>query len=627
MADEVSTFAVALEDGTSDVAKDAAGALEELKSALMDDMAALKGMNAALRNLKNAGLAGSNQAKALTDEIAAQKAAIGATQNAMIKLRGSVKGLVEDELAAARAAKALDAQLAAQKAAEDAAVKAAKEHKRQLKEWKAHLNEVKTAEKEAAAERAAALKAGLAYAAAFAAVAVAVGKAVSALASYALASADARRNERLALEGLTKTRNWYGIAAGKASDLQTAIDRVSDSSSVGRDKLVEMASGLYRANLRGAALEQALEGVATASDVAGDAQGEMYRAMFVSAGAYGKNTKQVLDEVRARFGAVAKMKALSLDAQSRKMRENFARIFSGLNLDSFLGVLKQANDMFSQTTSSGRALKLIVERLFQPLLDFVGGQGLLVKRFFQGATIAALLLMIGVLKVRNALRSAFGDSEILQSLDMQKAALYLGAAAFGALAGVVLGLAAAFVVLVTPLALAAMRLYGFYKMVTGAWDAISNLDFGQIGRNLVDGFVNGIKSGVSFAVNAVEEMGDRAMTALKKKLQIFSPSRAFAKLGLQIPRGVAVGVTAGTGEATGAIRQMAAKTEGEYSTAAETHSNGGGRGGSNSINVNLVVNVQAKENDAPAIGLSVRDEVAKVLEGVLFQLGGGAVVR
>ncbi|MDF3069180.1 MAG: Minor tail protein [Polyangiaceae bacterium] len=613
MADQTSTFAVALEDGTSEVAKDAASALEHLKSALQDDMAALKGMNQAMRNLKSAGLEGTAQFKALKDEITAQKAAIGAAQQSMIKHGGSVKDIVRGELAAAKAAQRLKEDLSAAKEAEDAAAKAAKEMAAQAKEM--------------AAQKAAAVKASLAYAAAFAAVAVAAVRAAAAVLSYAISSSDARRNERLALEGLTKTRNWYGLAAGSASDLQAAIDRVGDSSSLGRDKLVEMASGLYRANLRGAALEQALEGVATASDVAGDAQGEMYRAMFVSAGAYGKNTKQVLDEVRARFGAIAKMKALSLDAQSRKMRENFARIFSGLNLDSFLGVLKQANDMFSQTTSSGRALKTIVESLFQPLIDFVGGQGVLVKRFFQGATIAALLMTIGVLKIRNALRSAFGDSEILQSLDMQTAALYLGAAAFGALAGVVAGLAAAFVILVAPIALAAVRLYGFYRIVMGAWDTLSNLDFGEIGRNLINGFVNGIKSGVNAAVSAVEAMGDRAMTALKKKLQIFSPSRAFAKLGMQIPRGVAVGVTAGTGEATGAIRQMAAKTEGAYGTepGAGGDATAGGRAPSNSVNVNLVVNVTAKGDDAQSVGESVgeivRRELKQLMAGVAIGMG------
>ena len=91
MADETSTFAVALEDGTSDVAKDAAGALEELKAALLGDMAALSEMNKALRNLKAAGLQGTDQFKHLTDQVKAQKAQIGATQQSVLKMGGSFK--------------------------------------------------------------------------------------------------------------------------------------------------------------------------------------------------------------------------------------------------------------------------------------------------------------------------------------------------------------------------------------------------------------------------------------------------------------------------------------------------------------------------------------------------------
>jgi hypothetical protein len=604
MADETSTFAVALEDGTSDVARDAASALEELKSALVGDMAALSEMNKALRNLKSAGLQGTDQFKRLTDQVKAQKAQIGATQQSVLKLGGGFKK--------------------AKPPVDDFA-----DFKNVLGQLGGPLNGLlgKLGGLKGVLGVGVLAAGALAFAAGLTAVAAAALMATAALLKYGIAAGDARRNERLALEGLTKVRNWYGIAAGKATDLQAAIDKVSDSSSLGREKINELAAGLYRSNLRGAALEQALEGVATATDVAGEAQGEFYRAMFMGAGRYGGSTKKVLDDVRARFGGIAKMKSLSLDSQTRKMRENFARIFAGLNVDKFLGGLKLVTDLFSQTTSTGKALKVIVETLFQPMIDFIGNQGILVKRFFQGLVIGALLLAIGVLKVRKVLKEAFGDTEILKGIDLQKTAVLLGAAALGALVGALVGLAAALALVAAPFVLAAAQMYGWYRAVVGVYDLIAGIDFAEVGTNLINGFINGIKSGVARAVSAVRELGDKALKALKEKLQIFSPSRAFAKLGVQIPRGVAVGVRAGTGEAAGAVRQMAARTEGEYEPGTEGGGASGGRAaapaGAPSLSVVIQQLVlQAASGEPKAHQEAIEDGLGRVLERVLAQLGG-----
>lgn len=60
------------------------------------------------------------------------------------------------------------------------------------------------------------------------------------------------------------------------------------------------------------------------------------------------------------------------------------------------------------------------------------------------------------------------------------------------------------------------------------WDA---LDFGAIASSLIDGFVNGIKNGVSRVLGAVGELGSATVAGLKDVLGIHSPSKEFEYLG------------------------------------------------------------------------------------------------
>jgi hypothetical protein len=615
MADQTSTFAVALEDGTSNVAQDAASALEHLKESLTSSLGELGEMNRALRNLKAGGMQGTAQFKALTDQVKAQKAAIAATQSSYIQLGGTFRRM---------------------KPQTDSAAGGLAELKDLVKQMPGPLNGLvgKLGNLRGMLGAGVLAVGAVAFAAALAAVAVAAVAAAAALFRYSVAASGARRAERLQLEGLTRVRNFYGIAAGKASDLQSAIDKVSDSSSLGRDKVGELAQGLYRSNLRGAALEQALEGVAIATDAAGEAQGAFYKQMFMGAGRYGGNTKKVLDDVRARFGDVARARALGWDSQVKRMRENFARIFSGLNLEKLLAGIKQVTDLFSQTTATGRALKTIVEALFQPLADFVGGEGLLVKRFVQGLVIGALILTVGVLKVRNALKQTFGDSDILRNIDMQRVAIGAGVVVVGALAGAVAGLTLAFAglaagaaVVAAQIAVPALVMGYLIQRVRGAVAYLRSLDWGEVAANLINGLAQGIRNGAGIVVAAVRELGAKSMKALKEKLQIFSPSRVFRGYGVEVPRGLAGGVRAGTGHAVAAVRTMAERAEDAYASPAGGSEGGAGTGRAASLVVTIQqLIVQAASGEPRAVGEAVEDAMARVLERVAIQMGARPVM-
>lgn len=81
---------------------------------------------------------------------------------------------------------------------------------------------------------------------------------------------------------------------------------------------------------------------------------------------------------------------------------------------------------------------------------------------------------------------------------------------------------------------------------TSAWDSLKNIDWGEIGRNIVRGIANGITSAVDWVVKAVQGMGGAAVAAIKGFLGIGSPSKVFEDQGEQIPAGTARGIYKGS---------------------------------------------------------------------------------
>lgn len=79
----------------------------------------------------------------------------------------------------------------------------------------------------------------------------------------------------------------------------------------------------------------------------------------------------------------------------------------------------------------------------------------------------------------------------------------------------------------------------------------------EIGKNIVQGLINGIKNMASNATQTILNLGSGLVDGLKSKLGIHSPSSVFKdEVGRRIPQGVAVGVEADTSSALKAIDNM-----------------------------------------------------------------------
>ncbi len=80
----------------------------------------------------------------------------------------------------------------------------------------------------------------------------------------------------------------------------------------------------------------------------------------------------------------------------------------------------------------------------------------------------------------------------------------------------------------------------------------------NIGRNAVQGLINGLMSGASALWNAAQSLASKAWNGMKDALGIHSPSKVMAEeVGQWIPKGVTVGIEANAGNTLKAIKDYA----------------------------------------------------------------------
>lgn len=601
MSTPTATYAVQLDDKVSGPADSAATALAELKAKIEGDVRALRTMQQAMRNLQGGTSVNVEQFKKLRDQIDAQKASIAAAQSQYLSLGGTFRQTAKqaEQLGDRGMGRLLGAS----------------------KKLPGPLGRVADGVEDLGdlVKGGGAIAAGLVVIAAAAAILV-VGliAGAAALARYALAQADARRSELLRLEGLASLEQRQGLATASATQLQAAIDRASGAASTSRADVERYAGQLHRAGLRGNALTEALEGVAIVSAVQGDESAKAFARQAAGAARAGRSVRALADDVRTRLGGIARRQLLSLDVQGRKLQENLSRLFGDLPIEGFLEALNEVTSLFSQSTATGRALKTIVEALLGPLLEDVGTLGPIAKRFFQGLVIGALQLTIGFLRVRRWFRDTFGE-DFFGRIDGATLALEAGTLVVALLAGAAITLAAALAVVaisaflvVLPFLLVAaaiaLVIYGVVKL----YEWLSELDWSEAGSSLISGLVRGLEAGRDLVVETVRGIASAATDALTSALGIASPSRVFAELGRQIPRGLAVGIEAEASTAGSAVEDL-----GQPAGAA------GAARGAMTVSFGDII-IHGAGGDARAIAEELVDEIATALDGIGIELGAPA---
>ncbi len=529
MADARATFAVELE--TAGVVKpgdEAANVLERLKDKIKADVAALAGMNAAMRNLKGGSSANADALKRLKDQIAAQRQSLASAQADYLNLGGRLSELTKKTVDSVGGITSL---AGASQAATGP-----------LSRLTGGLS--KMFEMLGGGGKGAGMALGLAALAAIVALTAALVKvtvdAAAALFKYGIASANAARSERLHLQGLTTIRNWYGLAAGRAEDLQDSINKVSASSALGRDQIAGYAEQLYKMGLRGKNLDDALEGTAIKASVQGEQWASLFMGMAAGANMTGGSVRKLADDVRARLGGIAKAQALDLNVQIQKLHESWAQLFSGVNIEPLLKGLNEVTQLFSQNTATGKALKVLIETLFQPLIGQLGGLGSIAKNTFRYMVLGVQTVVLAVMGLLVWFKRTFGFlPTILGLIKGPFAGLLTNVRAIGPAFGMIADKIASAVAGIKDLIDAAEKLGKSFGFGDAAKDA---------GAATAGSFGKGVSDMISSAVAPVKDLGAKAIAALKNALDMHSPSKPMVAAGAMTSRSFAIGVDRGAPE-------------------------------------------------------------------------------
>ena len=87
------------------------------------------------------------------------------------------------------------------------------------------------------------------------------------------------------------------------------------------------------------------------------------------------------------------------------------------------------------------------------------------------------------------------------------------------------------------------------QLITEAKNKFTSVDWGSVGKAIVDGLVNGLMGAGHLLWDAAKGLAKNALDGAKKALHIGSPSKVFRdEVGKMIPAGMALGIDDGTGE-------------------------------------------------------------------------------
>jgi len=624
--------------------------IKELADTIASGTKELNQMQRASRLLKAGGAETAVQSKALTAQIKAQSAALAQSQAAFINQGGVLADIGKKEIpVVVEEIEILIEDLKELKGTVDIAALATE---KQTTAWDEFAGVVggKTAQS---------LRT---IAAAFYAASAAALVAVGALLKYGLASAEARRSELLRLEGLTKVRNWWGIAAGNAKEMQASLDRVSESTAGAREETARYQQQLYQAGLRGAALGDALEAMSITASTQGEAQAQVFAGWATAIGRTGGSVKKLADDVKARLGGIAARQMLSLTVLAKKFGEVTSKLFDELDIEPLGKAVQAVVKLFSQSTASGRALKTLLTSILQPFVHSITSAAKTGRAFFLGMVYGALKLESAVLSVMIWWKKTFGLAAVKQ-VDAAAEAFDRGATAIQACVAalVVFGPLLAGLALLGTIALMAKLVVAFWALVAPVWALVAataswvvvaaplvlwlaligvavwlvielfhqlyllwkEIDWTDLGKAIWAGITSAFDS----ATQWFTDLAHGISKTFKDALGISSPSKVFAAYGEAIGDGLQQGINATAPEVNSSVETLIKPPKLDVPSS----SGGGPKQAGTTIQVggvNIVIEPRDAE-DPSATGKRMGDafveRLTTLLRGVNDQLGGGEV--
>lgn len=271
---------------------------------------------------------------------------------------------------------------------------------------------------------------------------------------------------------------------------------------------------------------------------------------------------------------VANMQRLQLAQQ--RMQIGMQKLFKGLQWDKFTRGLEDVMTLFDEGTSSANGMKLLVETIFQPLIDAATKAAPLVKEMFKGLIYGALQVVIAVLKVRNAIWKSLDQGtraqikEFADNIFTLKNAFAVGETTAKVLAVAVAALGVAFAIGTIPLLLVKISVERviaafewlqetFGDVIDGIGDFVS--DATDAAGDIISGIVDGIKNGAAAIGKAMKDLALGGVKAFKDTLGIHSPSTVMRLQAQYTADGYVQGIEAAAPEVGSALETMATPPE------------------------------------------------------------------
>lgn len=102
---------------------------------------------------------------------------------------------------------------------------------------------------------------------------------------------------------------------------------------------------------------------------------------------------------------------------------------------------------------------------------------------------------------------------------------------------------------------------GMETIINGVKNAANKLgEFKEVGKNIVQGLINGLNEMLQSAINTASNLGTQILNAAKASLGIQSPSREFKKVGRYVDEGLIIGLQKYSGKVVDAAIDVAEET-------------------------------------------------------------------
>lgn len=408
----------------------------------------------------------------------------------------------------------------------------------------------------------------VAVAVAIVAIATAAIVATAALTAYVIKLSDAADTQSRLYAGMVDS-----VKGGTA--LEGAVNKLASRVPLTNEKLRSMASELAKTGLRGQELEDALT---SAAEKASEAE----------------------------FGPEWAKQVNSLSKQSELFQLHLSQLFR-LKTDGLQAGLAKLVALFDETSTTGKAIKVVFDSLMQPLIDGLTDLIPIIIRTFIQFEIWALRALIAIKPYGSQIKFV---AEAVATLAAVVVGVLVVAFAVLATASVafIAGISFAFKILADTI--------GFViDKVSGVVDWLKGLSLTEIGTALVEGLVNGITGGSGAIVQALTGGVSAAIDGAKKLLGIASPSRVFAEIGANTTEGMVQGIDAGAGDVQGSLEALVTPPAAGAPVVGNTSSTTSAGGN--------VFNFTINGGDAKAIATAIRDEIQAFFDGAVDSIGAG----